>query len=86
MPREVVQADPGPTDMCRRCGAVMPERDIKWHVRNCRSELWVIPQGFDKCRKCGVLTPAGFRGPHEHICRGSLQANRTCLKCGFEFE
>eukprot|EP00969_Alexandrium_andersonii_P219674 9701992-Alexandrium_andersonii.AAC.1 len=71
--------------MCRRCGAWMPEKDIKAHVRRCTSEDWVIPPGFDKCRKCGVLTPGGFRGQHEKVCRGSVAGNRTCAKCGFEF-
>ena len=79
-------------DMCRRCGVEMPARELKWHLRRCTSEAWVIPLGFDKCRKCKQLLrrPEGStknrRAQHESECRGSDLLNRTCGKCGKVFE
>ena len=71
-----------PMDQCRKCGEEFPVCDIKWHFRRCTSTLWVIPEGKDKCRKCKEFVSYGRRTVHEKDCRGSVDANRTCEKCG----
>ena len=66
----------------RKCGEQMHMTQIKWHVRRCTAEGFVIPEGKDECRICMQLIPQGKRSIHEKVCRGSAIANRTCGKCG----
>ena len=41
-------------DKCRKCGAAVPEKEIKWHYRRCKhTGPWAIPEDKDECRKCG---------------------------------
>ena len=75
-------------DRCKKCGAEFPEGfvrgSIRWHVERCEvpEDQWVVPRRQIKCRKCGCLMAYGYRPRHEAKCRGSVEANTTCSKCG----
>ena len=56
-PAEGAAAEDEPMGYCRECGAAVPERSVRWHVRRCTAVGWVIPEGVDKCRKCGGADP-----------------------------
>ena len=73
-------------DTCRKCGKVMPFKEIRWHVRHCQGTgVEGRTPNLDKCRKCGMELALGHRTPHEGRCRGSWETNHTCTECGCIF-
>ena len=71
--------------VCRKCGKECPDDEIRGHVRWCKSTAKFIPDDKDLCRKCKKLITRNQRHQHEATCRGSQEANHTCLVCGYIF-
>ena len=74
-------------EYCRKYGVVFDSAvKLKVHCGRCEVTEWVAPQGVDRRRKRWELVRFGQCSKHENVSRGSVRANRTCIKCGVYIE
>ena len=85
--QEVQDRDPRMVEVCGRCGRRFADAQARGsHEGKCQVVGVPLAPGRRRCRKCGIELQHRSARIHEDLCRGSQEANTTCLHCQVRIE